>query len=111
MASNVDTVRAALITRTPERDAAFAALDALVAERAGARKLLAESSDLIIDLRSQVVIQERRVASAQSEVARLRRVIEAKDDLLRAYRMGDQRLADRALTKLEALHKTQDGGS
>ncbi len=39
----------------------------------------------------------------QKEVERLREVLAAKDDLLVAYRVGNVRLADAALNKLQRL--------
>jgi len=43
------------------------------------------------------------LAAAEAEVARLREVIVAKDDLLVAYRTGDHRKAGKAIDKLAAL--------
>ena len=49
-----------------------------------------------------------RAEDLQSEVARLRAVISAKDELLTAYRIGSHAKADRALAKLEALAPKED---
>jgi len=48
------------------------------------------------------------LAAAEAEVARLRAVISAKDELLTAYRIGSHAKADRALAKLEALAPKED---
>ena len=47
------------------------------------------------------------IEAAEARVAVLEKKLALKDDLLRAYRTGDHRLADRTLTRLAAL---ADGG-
>lgn len=45
----------------------------------------------------------------RARIAEYQELIKAKDNLLTAYRVGDQRLADRALTKIEKIEAALKG--
>lgn len=48
-----------------------------------------------------------RAEAAEADNARLRKIIQAKNDLLMAHRTGNLRLADRAIGRLDALAKEE----
>ena len=52
-----------------------------------------------------LMLMRVRAEAAEDEVARLRGIIAAKDDLLVAYRTGNHRKAGKAIDKLAALAK------
>jgi hypothetical protein len=138
MSDNADIVRAGIRIHPDEpadvmvdlKQRALAALDALVAERAewernclgevGLREIQgnrAEAAEaevarlglLLAETEGERVGWKDRAEAAEAEVKRLRAVIEAKNELLVAYRIGSHAKADRALAKLERLVGEQPG--
>ena len=80
-------------------------------QRSRAEKAEAERDELKQDVlahRTNADAWKRSCKEAEAEVARLRAVISAKDELLTAYRIGSHAKADRALAKLEALAPKED---
>jgi len=111
-------------THPTRKEDAYRALDALVAERdeeerraiengrmaqsnwdraEAAEAEVARLGLLLAETEGERVGWKDRAEAAEAEVKRLRAVIEAKNELLVAYRIGSHAKADRALAKLERL--------
>lgn len=58
-------------------------------------------------LAGSLVKANAEIERQAAEIERLTQTLAAKDDLLVAYRLGDQRLADKALTRLAALNEKE----